>query len=244
MENRQSGNTWFKMLQAELLMDHDLILTIKLGLSFNLVMALLAMPSAICSLQHQLALPEARISALQLHGPTIPPEPDIVVHLPERAVPLTDNKEAAPVRQEPDSPYDQYIIKASQTYQVEAALIKAVIMAESGYNPKAVSRRGAQGLMQLMPGTAKWLGVHDAFDPVLNIDGGVRYLRRLLDRFEGDVQLALAAYNAGSRYVRKYGGVPPFKATHSYIKKVMKYRKKYRKKMALFDGRRTLGGRM
>jgi hypothetical protein len=228
------------MFQAGLLVDHDLGLTIKLGLAFYLVMALLATPSAICRLQHQMPLPTAHFSVLQLHGPTIPPEPHIAVHCPKSAAPLKDNKEGTPVRQEPASPYHQHIIKASRTYQVEAALIKAVIMAESSYDPKAVSRKGAQGLMQLMPGTAKWLGVHDAFDPVLNIDGGVRYLRRLLDRFDGDVQLALAAYNAGSRYVRKYGGVPPFKATHIYIKKVMKYRNNYRKKMAAADGRRTL----
>jgi hypothetical protein len=216
-------------------------LTIKLGLAFYLGMALLAMPSAICSLQNQLPLPAAHFPVLQLHGPTVPPEPHIAAHSPEDTALLTDDKEAIPVRQDPDSPYDQHILKASQTYQVEVALIKAVIMAESGYNPKAVSRKGAQGLMQLMPSTAKWLGVHDAFDPMLNIDGGVRYLRRLLDRFDGDVQLALAAYNAGSRHVRKYGGVPPFKATHIYIKKVMQYRKSYRKKMAAADGRRTLG---
>jgi hypothetical protein len=240
MENRQCGNTRFKMFQAELLMDHDLALTIKLGLAFYLIMALLATPSAICSLQHQIPLPTAPFSALQLHGPAMPPEPHIAAPSPESAAPLTDIKDAASVRQESVSPYHQHIIKASRSYQVEAALIKAVIMAESGYNPKAISRKGAQGLMQLMPSTAKWLGVHDAFDPVLNIDGGVRYLRRLLDRFEEDVQLALAAYNAGSRYVRKYGGVPPFKATHIYIKKVMKYRENYRKKMAIVDGRRTL----
>jgi soluble lytic murein transglycosylase-like protein len=150
------------------------------------------------------------------------------MHSAESAVLPADVKEAPPLKRVPALPYHQHIIKASQNHQVEAALIKAVIMAESGYNPKAVSRKGAKGLMQLMPGTAKWLGVHDAFDPALNIDGGVKYLRRLLDRFDGDVPLALAAYNAGSRYVRQYGGVPPFKATHIYIKKVMKYRQKYR----------------
>jgi len=105
-------------------------------------------------------------------------------------------------------------------------------MAESGYNPRAVSQRGAQGLMQLMPTTAKWLGVNDAFDPALNIDGGVRYFKRLLDRFHGDIKLALAAYNAGSRYVRKYGGIPPFRATRIYIKKVLKYHQKFQKEMA------------
>jgi len=83
-------------------------------------------------------------------------------------------------------------------------------MAESRYNPKAVSRCGAEGLMQLMPLTAKSLGVADSFNPTDNISGGVRYFRTLLDGFNGDIKLALAAYNAGSRHVRKYGGAPPF----------------------------------
>ncbi len=240
MENRQCGNIRFKMFQAQLLKDYDLALTIKLGMALYLAMALLATPAAICSLQHQMPLPTAQWAAPQLLGPAVAPEPVVAVHSTESATPQEDTKEAAALGQEPASPYHRHIIKASRTYQVEAALIKAVIMAESGYNPNAVSRKGAQGLMQLMPRTAKWLGVHDAFDPALNIDGGVRYLRRLLDRFDGDVQLALAAYNAGSRYVRKYGGVPPFKATHIYIKKVMKYRKNFRKEMAAVNGRRTI----
>jgi soluble lytic murein transglycosylase-like protein len=102
-------------------------------------------------------------------------------------------------------------------------MIKAIIMAESSFNPKAVSHKGAKGLMQLMPGTAEYLGVKDCFDPAHNIDGGVRYFKTLLDRFHYDIKLALAAYNAGSRNVRKYGGVPPFRATQSYIDKVLKY---------------------
>jgi soluble lytic murein transglycosylase-like protein len=210
-------------------------------MALYLAMALLASPSAICCFQHRMPLLTAHYLAQQLFGPEVAPKPHVAAYSAESAAPLEDSKKAAPLKQVPASPYQRHIIKASQTYQVEAALIKAVIMAESGYNPNAVSRKGAQGLMQLMPGTAKWLGVNDAFDPALNIDGGVRYLRRLLDRFDGDVQLALAAYNAGSRYVRKYGGVPPFKATQIYIKKVMKYRKNYRKEMAAADGWRSLG---
>lgn len=241
MENRKCAIAQFKMFRAELLRDYDLALTIKLGLALYLAMALLATPSAICSLQHQIPLPRAHYPAPQLDGPAVASEPQIDMHAVESEAPPEDLNAAVPSRQVPVSPYHHHIIEASRTYQVEAALIKAVIMAESGYNPKAVSRKGAQGLMQLMPNTAKWLGVRDAFDPVLNIDGGVRYLRRLLDRFDGDVRLALAAYNAGSRYVRKYGGVPPFKATHIYIQKVLKYRKNYRKKMAAVDSRRTLG---
>ncbi len=111
----------------------------------------------------------------------------------------------------------------AKRYQVDPNLIKAIIMTESSYNPKAVSHRGAKGLMQLMPGTAEELGVKDCFNPENNIEGGVKYFRKLLDRFDGDIKLALAAYNAGSRNVRQYRGVPPFKATHNYIKKVNMY---------------------
>jgi soluble lytic murein transglycosylase-like protein len=142
----------------------------------------------------------------------------------------------APEPVEPALPFEEQIMRAAQTYQVDPMLIHAIIMAESSYNPKAVSHRGAQGLMQLMPSTAKWLGIADSFDPAMNIDGGVRYFKRLLDRFDGDVRLALAAYNAGSRYVRKYGGVPPFKATRIYIKKVLRYHRVLQEQLAAGGG--------
>ncbi len=96
----------------------------------------------------------------------------------------------------------------------------------------AISKRGAKGLMQLMPKTAHALGVKDSFDPAQNVDGGVRYFKQLLDRFEGNIILALAAYNAGSSTVRKYQGVPPIGATRHYIRKVLKYYQHYRR-----DGR-------
>ncbi|MFC1488491.1 lytic transglycosylase domain-containing protein [Thermodesulfobacteriota bacterium] len=115
------------------------------------------------------------------------------------------------------------IVQAAHLHQVDPALIKAIIKAESSYNPKALSKRGAKGLMQLMPGTAKALGVEDSFNPEQNIKGGVRYFKNLVNQFNGDVKLALAAYNAGSRAVRKYRGVPPYKATKYYIKKVFQY---------------------
>jgi soluble lytic murein transglycosylase-like protein len=117
----------------------------------------------------------------------------------------------------------------AKNYDVDPALVRAIIMAESSYNPRAVSKKGARGLMQLMPKTAEYLGVEDSFNPEHNIDAGVRYFKKLLGQFNGDVKLALAAYNAGSRRVREYKGIPPFKATQHYVKKVFKYHQHYKK---------------
>jgi soluble lytic murein transglycosylase-like protein len=124
------------------------------------------------------------------------------------------------------------IIKVSSRHQIDPALVKAIIMAESGYNPKAISKRGAKGLMQLMPSTAQALGVEDVFNPKENISGGVRYFKQLVNNFDGDITLALAAYNAGSRNVRQYQGIPPFKSTRYYIEKVFKYYHLYKDKMS------------
>ena len=126
-----------------------------------------------------------------------------------------------------EDPFHPIITDAAQQYDVESAMVKAIILAESSYNPRAVSRKGAAGLMQLMPTTARELGVEDLFDPEQNIRGGVKYFRYLLNRYKGSVQLALAAYNAGTAKVRKYRGVPPFKATRHYIEKVLNYRRHY-----------------
>ena len=119
--------------------------------------------------------------------------------------------------------FEHLITAASAKYGVSASLIRAVIQAESGYNPQAVSRAGAGGLMQLMPGTAKHLKVADRFNPSQNVDGGVRYLKFLLDTFKGDVSLALAAYNAGLSKVAKYGGIPPYEETRTYVSRVLSY---------------------
>ena len=127
--------------------------------------------------------------------------------------------------------FQPIIIQTSSRHQVDPAIVKAIIMAESGYNPRAISKAGAKGLMQLMPKTAQDLGVEDSFNPQQNISGGVRYFKQLMNRFNGDFKLALAAYNAGSATVRRYKGVPPFKATKHYIKKVFKYYQLYKNQM-------------
>ncbi len=119
--------------------------------------------------------------------------------------------------------YGPDIRAAAERYGVPEALIRAVIRTESGFNPLAVSRKGAQGLMQLMPRTASILGVQNSFDPRQNIDGGVRHLRGLMDRFGNDLTLVLAAYNAGEQAVATYGGVPPFPETRDYVTKVLQF---------------------
>ncbi len=124
--------------------------------------------------------------------------------------------------------FEPIINACALEFGVDKALVKAVIHAESGYNPNAVSSKGAQGLMQLMPKTAQGLKVSNSFDPTENIRGGVRYLRFLLDTFKGDVALAVAAYNAGLSRVAQYGGVPPFEETRNYVSKVLSYQQSYR----------------
>jgi len=110
----------------------------------------------------------------------------------------------------------------SNKYGVDSKLIKALVQQESGFNPNAKSKAGAIGLMQLMPSTAKGLGVDDPLDPKQNIEGGVKYVKSLMDRFNGNIILALAAYNAGPNAVKKYDGVPPYKETQNYVKSILK----------------------
>ena len=117
--------------------------------------------------------------------------------------------------------YAVEIQEAARRHGVEAKLVEAVIAIESAFNPRAVSRKGAGGLMQLMPQTAAGLGVRNVFDPRQNIDGGVRYLRHLLDRYRGDLRLSLAAYNAGPQVVEGYRGIPPYPETKQYVQRVL-----------------------
>lgn len=118
------------------------------------------------------------------------------------------------------SKFDKLIVAAARKFDVDAALISAVIKAESDFNPREVSNKGARGLMQLMPATAARFGVRNSFDPAANIDGGVRYLHWLLETFGGNADLAVAAYNAGEGNVRKYNGIPPFRETINYINRI------------------------
>jgi len=158
--------------------------------------------------------------------------------MPVEPLPVAEQRVADPapaVQDRPSRPavkvksrYHGIIQQAGRRHGVEPAMIKAIIMAESSYNPRAISSRGAVGLMQLMPITADSMGVKDRFDPEHNIDGGVRYFKHMLERFDGDTRLALAAYNAGARKVRKYNGIPPFQTTRSYIDKVFQYYRRYK----------------
>lgn len=117
--------------------------------------------------------------------------------------------------------YDEILARYAQQFGVSKALIKAIIYVESCFDDQAVSAAGAQGLMQLMPSTAKWLGVSNPFDPNQNLRGGIQYFHRLQKKFENNDRLALAAYNAGPGAVRRYKGIPPYPETRSYVRRVM-----------------------
>ncbi len=124
--------------------------------------------------------------------------------------------------------YQSMVALASKTHGVDDALVHAVISAESNYNPRAVSRAGAQGIMQLMPDTARRYGVANSMDPKQNIDGGVKYLKDLLAMFNGNLSLAVAGYNAGENAVIRYGNkIPPYPETESYVPRVMDYYRKF-----------------
>lgn len=123
-------------------------------------------------------------------------------------------------KREPKDTFNEIIAAAAEKYSVDPEIIHAVVNTESYYRPNAVSAKGAQGLMQLMPETAKDLGVTNAFDPAQNVDGGTKHLKYLIEKYDGKLALALAAYNAGEGTVGKYGGIPPYPETIQYIKKI------------------------
>ncbi|APR76589.1 Lytic transglycosylase, catalytic precursor [Minicystis rosea] len=124
--------------------------------------------------------------------------------------------------------YDEWIRQAAILYQIPEELVRAVIMVESNYDPRAVSPTGAQGLMQLMPETATRMQVRDGFDPRENIFGGTRYLRVLANMFNGDLELTIAGYNAGEGAVVRYAGIPPYEETQQYVIRVLSYYRRYR----------------
>jgi soluble lytic murein transglycosylase len=130
--------------------------------------------------------------------------------------------------------FDRLIASACARYTVEFALVKAVIKAESAFDRLALSSAGARGLMQLMPDTAAQHGIGDVHDPRSNIEGGVRHLRLLLNRFRGNLPLTLAAYNAGPESVERYNGIPPYEETQTYIQRVLQYRETYRQRSGRF----------
>ena len=129
---------------------------------------------------------------------------------------------AATRETEAEMTIDEHIKEVADRHGVRADLVAAVIEAESEFNPRAVSRRGARGLMQLMPKTAATLGVDDPFDPKANIEAGVKHLRAMMDRFDNNIPLALAAYNAGEVAVIKHRGIPPYRETRAYVKRILK----------------------
>jgi len=134
-----------------------------------------------------------------------------------------------------DSGYDDYIQSASGRYNIDPDLIRAVIKAESDFKVSARSNKGAMGLMQLMPDTARLHNVSDAYNPGENVEGGARHLRMLLDRYQGDLELSLAAYNAGSAAVEKHRGIPPFPETKEYVRRVLRFYDSYRNGLPSFQ---------
>jgi soluble lytic murein transglycosylase-like protein len=149
------------------------------------------------------------------------PKKQAQVKMPRQA---QASSEKTKIREREQQKIEKSISRASRKYNLPVELIKGVIKVESNFNINALSHAGAQGLMQLMPGTAKELGVNNPFDIEQNIDGGARYLRKMLDSFGGDVKLALAAYNAGPGAVKKYGGkIPPYQETERYIDRILRF---------------------
>ncbi|MFW6023642.1 MAG: transglycosylase SLT domain-containing protein [Myxococcota bacterium] len=147
-----------------------------------------------------------------------------------RAAARSGEKTDAPDRAARGRMYDKYLAQAARLYQLPKAFLRAVVRVESAFNPQVVSRVGAMGLMQLMPRTATAMGVRNPFDPRQNIFGGTRYLRVLANKFNGDLVLTVAAYNAGEGAVARYRGVPPYAETRRYVRRVLSHYYTYRQR--------------
>jgi len=154
-----------------------------------------------------------------IHFTNVPTQPGYTVYIRERGTDIQKSNVVV---------YDAYIREASEKHGVELELVKAIIKVESDFNPWAVSRKGAQGLMQIMPENCRRLELKNPFNPKENILAGTQLFRSLLDRFEGNIMMALAAYNAGAEMVDRHRGIPPFQETETYVEKVMHYYRRYR----------------
>jgi soluble lytic murein transglycosylase-like protein len=164
-----------------------------------------------------------------IHFTNCPRDPKFKLYIRESKEDVGDENHSSSVSYIKDSnQYDSLISDLSKRYQVDFALIKAMIRAESGFNPFAVSRKGAKGLMQLMPETASRMNVSNIFNPRENVEGGVRYFKYLLSLFNNDLRLSLAAYNAGENVVAELRSIPPYRETVDYVKKVLSYYQSYR----------------
>jgi soluble lytic murein transglycosylase-like protein len=164
-----------------------------------------------------------------IHFTNCPRDPKFKLYIRESKEDVGGENGSSPVSNIRDSnQYDSLISELCQKYQVDFALIKAIIRAESGFNPFAVSRKGAKGLMQLMPETASRLNVSNIFNPKENIEGGVRHFKYLLSLFNDDLRLSLAAYNAGENLVADLRSIPPYRETVDYVRRVLSFYQSYR----------------
>jgi soluble lytic murein transglycosylase-like protein len=161
-----------------------------------------------------------------VHFTNCPRDPKFVLYLRESKDDV--GEEPSSISTKDSGNYDSLISEFSKKYQVDFALIKAIIRTESGFNPRAVSRKGAKGLMQLMPATAQRMNVSNVFNPRDNIEGGVRYFKYLLSLFNNDLRLSLAAYNAGENLVSELRTIPPYRETVDYVRKVLNHYQSYR----------------